>query len=263
MILVNTTFDGKGYGGWRRGILIALSAKNKVVFIDGSIIPPSNTPDSHISRCKCNNMVISWLLNSLSKEIAESVFYSKTTKQLWEELEERFGQNNGPLLYQLSKDIGELAQGNLDIATYYTKLKRLWDELDSLDTCQTCTCDCSYGVNYSYSVLISDEKHREVQISQHPGATIFYASKQPYAGHNYVADPSNYLYCKRTNHTADNCYRLIDIPADFKFTKSKRMGTPAKSNAAYLNGEIGNNSGDKPMTQDRYHNLYQLLQHVK
>lgn len=80
MIPINTIFDGKGYVGWRRGILIALSAKNKVAFIDGSIIPPSNTSYSHISRSKCNNMVISWLLNSLSKEIAESVLYSKTTK---------------------------------------------------------------------------------------------------------------------------------------------------------------------------------------
>lgn len=125
MVLVNTIFDGEGYGGWRKGILIALSAKNKVGIIDGTIVPSSITSESHKSWSRCNNMVISWLLNSLSKEIVESVLYSKTTKHIWEELEERFGQSNGPLLYQLQKEISELAQGNMDIATYYTRLKRL------------------------------------------------------------------------------------------------------------------------------------------
>lgn len=46
MNLVNSTFDGKGYGGWRRSVLIALSAKNKIEFIDDSCVAPaSNSPD--------------------------------------------------------------------------------------------------------------------------------------------------------------------------------------------------------------------------
>lgn len=31
MNLVNTPFDGRGYQGWKRSMLIALSAKNKLV----------------------------------------------------------------------------------------------------------------------------------------------------------------------------------------------------------------------------------------
>ncbi|KAG5591792.1 hypothetical protein H5410_042306 [Solanum commersonii] len=41
------------------------------------------------------------------------------------------------------------------------------------------------------------------------------------------------------------------------------MGPPAKSNVAYSNKEADNSSRDRPMTQDQYHNLYQLLQHMK
>lgn len=41
--------------------------------------------------------------------------------------------------------ISELAQGNFDITGYYSKLKRLWDDLDSLDACQHCTCDGHCG----------------------------------------------------------------------------------------------------------------------
>lgn len=61
-------------------------------------------------------MVISWLLNSLLNEIAENILYYKITREIWEDLEERLGQSNGPQLYHLQKHISELAQGNLDIA---------------------------------------------------------------------------------------------------------------------------------------------------
>lgn len=99
MSLVNSIFEGKGYGGWRRSILIALSAKNKLGFIDGSCkVPGSDSPDFKLWD-RCNNMVTSWLLNSLSKDIADSVIYSKTAEDLWKDLEDRFGQPNGAKLY--------------------------------------------------------------------------------------------------------------------------------------------------------------------
>lgn len=69
MNLVNSSFNGKGYGGWWRSILISLSAKNKVGFIDGTHNPPaSNSTNIKLWR-RCNDIVISWLLNSLSKKI--------------------------------------------------------------------------------------------------------------------------------------------------------------------------------------------------
>lgn len=40
MNLVNSSFDGRGYGGWRGSILIAFSAKNKIGFIDGACLAP-------------------------------------------------------------------------------------------------------------------------------------------------------------------------------------------------------------------------------
>lgn len=262
----------------------------------------------------------------LSKEIAESVLYSKTAREIWEELEERFGQSNGPQRYHLQKQIRELAQGNMDIAGYYTKLKRLWDELDSLDVFQTgigdCTCqgkaktikseqdarliqflmglnDAYAGprsnllmlcplpsVNYAYSLFIRDEKQREVQIDGHPGATAFqisthpgtsafYAGKQPYTAARYSSEKKPIIegkkntsglfctYCKKQNHTINNCYRLIGFPADFKFIRSKKVGPGPKSNAVFSTEEPENHAGGQPITQDQFHSPYQLLQHVK
>lgn len=41
MNLVSTISDGKSYGGWRRSVVLTLSAKNKLGFIDGSLAYPN------------------------------------------------------------------------------------------------------------------------------------------------------------------------------------------------------------------------------
>ncbi|XP_049348559.1 uncharacterized protein LOC125813119 [Solanum verrucosum] len=117
MGLVGSTFDGRGYQGWKRSVLIALSAKNKLGFITGTHPSPAPTsPDLQP--------------------------WSRTAKELWMSLEHKFGQSNGAKLFHLKKELNRLVQGTNNIAGYFTKLKRLWDELVSLDSQDKCTCVC-------------------------------------------------------------------------------------------------------------------------
>ena len=51
---------------------------------------------------------------------------------MWLDLEERFGQSNKARLFQVQKDVSCLSQGDLDIATYYTRAKQLWDEFHAV-----------------------------------------------------------------------------------------------------------------------------------
>ncbi|XP_049364164.1 uncharacterized protein LOC125828893 [Solanum verrucosum] len=125
MSLVNFIFDGRGFQGWRRTILIALLAKNKLSFIDGTCKIPDLDSSEYQPWSRCNDMVTSWLLNSLSKDIADSVIYSKTARDLYIDLEQRFGQSNGAKLFHLQKELSDLVQANSDVAGYYTKMKRL------------------------------------------------------------------------------------------------------------------------------------------
>ncbi|KAH0633053.1 hypothetical protein KY284_035839 [Solanum tuberosum] len=74
MTIVNNPFDGKDLQAWNR----------------------------------CNEMVTSCILNSLSKEIADIVIYSKTVRELWISLEHIFGQSNGAKLYHLQKELSRL-----------------------------------------------------------------------------------------------------------------------------------------------------------
>ncbi|XP_047254448.1 uncharacterized protein LOC124888120 [Capsicum annuum] len=90
-------------------------------------------------------MVTSWILNSLSKEIAESVGYVANSTKLWKELEDRYDQTNGAKLYQIQKEISDLVQESMDITTYYTRMKKLWEEFNNLSFRVQCSCQCVYG----------------------------------------------------------------------------------------------------------------------
>lgn len=83
---------------------------------------------------RCDDIVTSWILNSLSKEIADSVEYVVDSAELWRELEDRYEQANGANLYQIQKEINDLSQGSLNVTGYYTKMKKLWEELSTLNT---------------------------------------------------------------------------------------------------------------------------------
>ena len=70
---------------------MALTAKNKVGFVNGMIEQPQDESfPAYNAWVRCNTMVISWLLNSLSMEIASSVIYANIAKEIWEDLKERF-----------------------------------------------------------------------------------------------------------------------------------------------------------------------------
>lgn len=99
-------------------------------------------------------MVISWILNYISKDIVEAFLYANTAKELWDEIAERYGECNGPLLYQLQREIINLSQGNTSVVIYYTKLKKLWDEYRSMVSQPACAC----GANKSIAEKDMNEK---------------------------------------------------------------------------------------------------------
>nr|XP_016443290.1 PREDICTED: uncharacterized protein LOC107768662 [Nicotiana tabacum] len=144
-MLLPVAFDGSRYRSWRRRVLRALSVKNKVGFINGKCGKPDSKDPIFDQWERCDNIVTSWILNSLSKDLADSLQYGNDAKELWQELEDRYDQTNGAKLYQLQKEISDLSQGTFDIIGYYTKMKKLWEELNTLNAHAQCKCQCTCG----------------------------------------------------------------------------------------------------------------------
>lgn len=63
-------------------------------------------------------MIASWIINSISKEIAASLVYNGSVKEMWDELKEKYRQSNGLHIYQLRKDLVTTTQGNLSVEIY-------------------------------------------------------------------------------------------------------------------------------------------------
>lgn len=74
------------------------------------------------------------------------------------ELEDRYDETNAANLYQIQKEINDLTQGASDITTYYTKMKKLWEELNTLSTKDQCSCVCICGAKESLHKVEQDRR---------------------------------------------------------------------------------------------------------
>jgi len=110
---------------WSGTVKITLRTKGKLAFNDGSCTKPSQDSLKFNQWIKCDSMVVSWLSNFMVQDLLEAFLYVNSAQELWNELIERFGESNGPLLCHLEKEISNLYQGGDSMAVHYTKMKRL------------------------------------------------------------------------------------------------------------------------------------------
>ncbi|XP_019233182.1 PREDICTED: uncharacterized protein LOC109213806 [Nicotiana attenuata] len=247
--LVNSdsVFDGSGYGVWRRLVLLALTVKNKVGFVDGSCPMPSAESPLLGAWIRCDAMVMSWILNSLSNEIATSVIYSETAKDMWHKLELRFDEPYGLKMFRLYKELVGLKQGSSGIATYFTKLSSIWNELDSLNIHMKCISECKCGAKLQFYKAEEDKKlfqflmglnesydrvrGRILMMSPLPSLYQAYSlllqeerlQTEVQSGQKMKNDARKMNvecnYCKKQGHTIDKCYKIHGFPAHFNKIK--------------------------------------------
>ncbi|KAG7552168.1 Integrase catalytic core [Arabidopsis thaliana x Arabidopsis arenosa] len=141
--LVSEVLDVSNFSSWKIAMFVALDAKNKIAFVDGTLPRPPEFDPSFRVWSRCNSMVKSWILNSVTKQIYKSILRFNDAAEIWKDLITRFHITNLPRSYHLTQQIWGLQQGSMSLSEYYTSLKTLWDDLDGascVDTCQNCKC---------------------------------------------------------------------------------------------------------------------------
>lgn len=121
------------YRSWRRSMEINLASKRKLGFVTGAVVKPDDPVQSDLWEI-CNNMVIAWLTQNVSSSIMKSIMFMTSAKDIWQNLEKRFALTNGSRKYKLNKDLYDLKQQSRSVNDYYTAMKSLWEELDTLNT---------------------------------------------------------------------------------------------------------------------------------
>lgn len=229
----------------------SLEAKNVIGFIDGSIPKPEETDAYYNIWCRCNSMVKSWLLNSVTKKIYTIILYFQSAADIWKDLHTGFHKSNLPRLYKLRHQLQSLRQGNMDLSSYHTQTQAYWEELSSLQvTARTVEAllaeketnrviDFLMGLNDSYdhirsqiimkktlpslsevyNILDQDDSQRSARIQPHSGIapSAFQASSGPPNGNAMTHRPRPVCsHCGGLGHVVDRCYKRHGYPPGLK-----------------------------------------------
>ncbi|KAK1423454.1 hypothetical protein QVD17_18757 [Tagetes erecta] len=156
---VNDHLTDGNYIDWSQEMLNFLFAKNKVGFIDGSIKKPEHNSANYMPWMRCDAMIKGWLNTAMEKEIRTSVKYATSSQEIWADLKERFGKDSAPRAYELKQSLTATKQDGMSVSAYYTKLRALWDEIQSALPIPRCNCNgCVCGIGKKLAELKDKER---------------------------------------------------------------------------------------------------------
>ncbi|KAK2354629.1 putative mitochondrial protein [Trifolium repens] len=140
LVLVTPLLSGPNYHSWSRAMTMALRSKNKIHFVNGTLPRPAEEDHDSVAWDRCNTMIMSWLSNSVDPEISQSILWMDSAAEIWKDLKERFYQGDVFRISDIQEEIFTLKQGDCTISAYYTKIKKLWQELDNFRPIPTSNC---------------------------------------------------------------------------------------------------------------------------
>lgn len=95
------------------------------------MIPDVNLIEYH-ARKRCNSLVISWTFFRLDKNIARSVLFLKSTRDIWKNLDDRLEFFSITQFCYLEQMLAAISQGKQSVSEFYNTIKALCDNLDDV-----------------------------------------------------------------------------------------------------------------------------------
>ncbi|KAK4401408.1 Retrovirus-related Pol polyprotein from transposon RE2 [Sesamum angolense] len=206
MVLVSAPLTGNNYLNWSFGVKRALRAKMKLGFIDGTSIKPNANHPHFEQWIRVDSMVTTWILNSISKDIVEAFMYTKSSRNLWLDLEQRYGECNGPQLYQLQREICSMTQSVRH---------------------QLLVMDPVPSINKAYAMVQSVEKQRQVHMElseSTESAALHVRGGNKFDKRKFTTDkrPQYCVHCDRAGHSKETCFKIHGTPDWYKELQDKR-----------------------------------------
>lgn len=274
-----------------------MKQKNKLGFIDGTCIRPNDNTVLAKQWDRCNSVVLSWILSSVTEELFLGQVFSKISSQVWSELKETYDKVDGSVTFNLHTKINSSTQNGSPVSDYYHRLNSLWKQFDALVKLPACTCSASHEfskhnqllklmqflmglddvylpirssiltsdplptVKTAFSIISREESHRGVSgsCSNKTQSSAFF-SKIP-ENKKKIMRPSNLVckHCGVTGHTIERCFKLNGFPKDFKPSASNTSVTKS-SNSNPSSSVSQPPSSSVTLTEDQVAKLLSLLE---
>ncbi|XP_074328113.1 uncharacterized protein LOC141666025 [Apium graveolens] len=260
--LVSTKFSGVGFHNWKCSMMLSLSAKNKLGFVNGTIPEPDITSTDHKLWAGCNDLIISWLLFNLDETIAKSVLFMRTAQEIWDDLEGRYGYASMAHNFYLEQQLLDINQGSDSVS----EIKQQQEDQILLQFMMKLNENFTtvYGnilmmhplpnLSQAYRVFIQEERHKEMsQLTNQTETMAFYADRKRFnTQRNFNTKPNatefpgmnnvgNYIgntvpnsfnrkgakpyYCnhdKIPGHSMERCFKLHGYPPGFQAKNDTR-----------------------------------------
>ncbi|XP_076943116.1 uncharacterized protein LOC143613238 [Bidens hawaiensis] len=85
--------------------------------------------------------------------------YASTAQEIWVDLKEWFGKDNTPRAYEMKQALTSIKQEGTSVSAYFTKLRSIWDEIESVLSVPICNCKgCKCGIRKRLGELKDKER---------------------------------------------------------------------------------------------------------
>ncbi|XP_019231186.1 PREDICTED: uncharacterized protein LOC109212029 [Nicotiana attenuata] len=236
----------ENYCIWNRPMRVALLGRNKLGLIDGTC-KKEKFPEilwNHWERVIA--IVLSWSMNSVSKNLLGGITYASCAQVVWEDLFERFNKDIWEEFEALVPAPGCDFPKSKDFVVYLQTLK-LYQFLMGLNgsyaqaRSQILMRSHVPTVNQAYAVIMSDEAQKSI------------ASSTGILGTNPAMMTRNF-----DGHSKENCYKIVGYPPNYRPKKKGGAG----NNAALSLQTIQHNRHTMigcTFFREQYHQILQLL----
>ncbi|XP_071695004.1 uncharacterized protein [Rutidosis leptorrhynchoides] len=124
--LINVKLKGtENYKSWACAMELALKTKNKIGFINGTLKKDEGNEVLEVQWDRCNAVVLSWILGSMTEELYNGQIYSKIASDVWKELKETYDKIDGSVIFKLYQKLNSITQGGSSVSDYYHNLNSL------------------------------------------------------------------------------------------------------------------------------------------
>ncbi|KAK4399874.1 hypothetical protein Sango_1093500 [Sesamum angolense] len=235
--IISAPLNGNNWLAWSRAVRIALGGRDKLSFIDGTSTQPHEGAEA-IKQWKITDyMVLTWILNTISKEIVNAYLYASSARNLWLQLEARYGESNGPLLYQLQREINSMTQEASQLMQFLMGLNETFDGVRS----QILVMEPLPHVDKAFSMVMRVERQRKVHMETAETGinNAMYARNgdQERIGYKTFVKKKNVdkrfltcTCCGKSGHTKESCFKVHGVPDWYKdlIDKKKKGGNEGR-----------------------------------